>query len=248
MKVYAPEGIDCTVRLDFVIESPAGKAYLLPDGIEIDYILSDPTGAVVSAGKIPVTANATGIDFTIPGADLVKTGEFSFRRLLYYWTTNSIPYRKVQIVHVITPVPALIVSEDSIRNTLGIVSFELPDFDIDIYVGYLNFKRSYPDIAVDTILTSGTIQSLYLNNAMEVFIALNLLPALRLKVHQQIVTGVEQFKRFDIDWDKLKEELSSLLNANITQLLGTTADTRTYITRSDQPDPFNPRATDVPPA
>lgn len=134
------------------------------------------------------------------------------------------------------------VSDEGVRNKLGVAAHELPSENIDLVAAYAELKVLLPTL--DVAATAGDRTTILASNAIEAQAALDKLPSLQFRAARSETSGSDQFSRFDkIDWAWLASELRlhiyRLREALDEAFDNTGGDALTFTTAPRTVDPFS---------
>lgn len=194
-----------------------------PFAHELDFSTGLPTGAVVYSvlgnDNQPI-AGFTSVSVT-PPADafsmmLLVPGEintcnkplFEVRTLTWsYLTTSGLVTGRVRYrVERLIPFP---VSEQGVRDKLGLEPTELEDSAIDLLMAYGSLSAKYDLTQYEN---GGNYNALIVVNAIEAQAALSALPSLQLAIAKAEDSGTNKYQRFStIDWGMLADSLNSYI-------------------------------------
>lgn len=185
------------------------------------YATAVPMGPVVASlyghgGELLTTVTSevktpsTQVTFTVPAAFHVLSGDrlFERRRLdtTVYLVYPDFPYH---------------VTEQEVRDYIGVYDNELPDEAIDLDKAFLLLMQDLGPDRMAQLLTGTSWDELNLNEALMLRAVLDIGPSLILRVAQMEADGVLQHRRMQID------NLDALLEGaklRYRQLLGSLAD------------------------
>lgn len=172
----------------------------------ISYTLYGNDGTtVLDSGTVTPPAGAVSHLLIVSGDDnTVATDLFESRTLTYNYATATtvvsgrVPYRVVKAL----PFP---VSEEGVRQKLGVADHELDDSAIDLVLAYAELNAEIPLAGYSASGDRGALLALH---AIEALAALHVLPTLQLAAAKMESSGTNEYQRFGlIDWDQLRADL-----------------------------------------
>lgn len=195
----------------------------------VNWWLKDSSGNELAAGSNDVLPDAISTTIEIPAThNELPQGVYSdYRRL--YWSYDGNAGRVQYEVRSELPFG---VSEDGVRNKLGVPEHNLTDAEIDLVSAYYKL----PDLT----FVPTTAQSLAIRHAIEATAALELLPTMPLRIAQKESSGTDQYTRGKIDWDAIEDQLRGYIRAGLLVIDPSTAFTGSALfTLSRIPDRFS---------
>lgn len=182
------------------------------------YTLYNQNGAVVTNGTSPVSIGQLSYVISLTGANNTMTKPlFEQMRLEWEYTTVTQVVAESLIYQIHAPI-GFPVSQDEVRNMLGVNEDELPDSDIDLLGGFLYFRQLVgEDVDLATYQNSGTFTSYKITKAIEASTALMLFPTMQIRLPRKYDSGTSSYERWtNIDWAALQAEISEKLNVGLT--------------------------------
>lgn len=182
----------------------------------IDWKLFAPGGVLLTAGNMPVPADAVSVFLKVDGGfnALVPGMMSSYRDLEYEYDVGG---RIVagQVRYTIEARVPFGVSPDGVRRKLGIDDpSDLPDSDIGLVVAYQSFAR----LVGASVLADATDDNTQVRDAIEARAALALLPTMSVRIAQKEDSGTSSFQRQVIDWEGIGASLQALVVEGVESL------------------------------
>jgi hypothetical protein len=185
-----------------------------PDG-NVAWSVLGPNGVQMDSGSITPDANAVSVN--IPLSTVVNTlgvgSMMSFRDVVWTYSVLGVVINDELRYSVQARVP-LGASPDGVRQLLGVSRVELPDDDIPLVEAYIRFIDIVSQESFDAAIDGG-IADLTLRRAIEASAALAVLPTMPIRVTNQESSGTNSFKRQEIDWAAIGDNLAGLINGAI---------------------------------
>lgn len=183
-----------------------------PDG-DISWELLDGRGLTVTNGTVTPAAGALSAVIVIDGADNALGAGLMFepRELQWSYTTGGLS-QTGRFRYRLEAFLPFGVSEDGVRQKLGIESHELEDSAIDLVRAYGWFRDQVSQAKLDA---AADFTALAACDGIEARAALVLLPLLQVKVAQKESSGTDQFQRPNADWTSIQAQLEQFIAIGI---------------------------------
>lgn len=238
--MYRHFGASTYLLLQFLVEAPEGLAFVVPDTESFRYTILGRDNLPLFTSD-PIDVSGTEYLITIPAEYTEKADGtlFETRTVIYTFMTNGRYISRTVLLTLLERLP-ISVTEDTVRNKLGVSASEVPDDMIDLPKRYYQFLNRYATVDVPTLLVASGFEAMQLNEAIAIFAAIETIPALQLKAMMSQQAGVDRVARFPVDFSVLETQLW----AKLDYLMGTVKmiiSPMTPIFYLSKPiDPFNP--------
>ncbi len=205
------------------------KDFEVPDVGSVYYTLFDQAGAPISGQTdvaVTTTASTTKILLSFLAAIFAIDVDrrFEKRTLIVRYAVKSQP-RSIRQSFRVVPYLNHSVSPDTIRAYIGINPHELPDTDVDVFIGYLMIEEVVTQAVLEAKLSSGTTAEVSANNLITYQTVLNVIPSLKLRVAQKETNGAVGFDRLaKLDIDKLEADTRAALADALNTVTGRQVD------------------------
>jgi hypothetical protein len=181
------------------------------------YTLRGNSGSVI-AGDQNIASLSTQAVVEIAGSSNTAADGLSFenRFVDVKFVYNNNTYRTRQSYRVVPFVNMTTVPAD-VRLALGVLDHELADSDIDLYDAYLRVKDRVS--VLTTALAAGNLTTVSANKAIAYMAAMNVLPALMLRVAQSTGDDTQTFERLaKIDLQQLSQDVTDAYEVYVSQI------------------------------
>lgn len=177
---------------------------------DLTYTLYNQDGGVVVTNTLTIPANSVSYVIEITGAQNTLTKPLIEKMRLewsYNTSTEAILDEITYLIHLQIP---FAVTQEGVREMLGVNSEELPDDEIDFLTAYVDFRQQVGD---DTDLSSfenaGNIDSYRITKSIEAAAAMNVLSTLQIRLPRKYDSGTSSYERWNtIDWEGLAAKIS----------------------------------------
>lgn len=221
-----------------------GHEPVIPDSGTVKYTVRDHNGVPIP-GLVDVSY-VTGptthvLNILLPSfANTLAAGKkFERRTITVVYEKATVPY-SVSVNYRVVPFLNHAVTPQSVRNFLGVNATELPDDDIDLSRAYFRASEIIGATQLVTALSSGNMDEVDANLAIEMLAVIDIIPSLRQRVAQQEQNGVKMFSRPAIkDFDALQAEAERRLQSALGGLaINLEAEPFTLLVTTQDPDPI----------
>lgn len=196
-----------------------------PDG-NIAWELLDGRGLTVTSGEVvPEAGSASEVIALTSAQNTIEDGVLaSPRELRWAYLVNGILHlgRHRYRLEAFLPFG---VSEDGVRNKLGLEAHEVADDAINLVTAYGHFLST---VGADVLGAADGYASLLVCDAIEATAALVLIPSLQVSLAMKQSSGTDQFQRAAIDWDAIRSSLEGYISRAQAVLLPNVNDTADY--------------------
>jgi len=181
---------------------------------DFTYTLYDQDGGVVLTETAPIIPGQLSYIIEIPGGSNSLTKPL-FERMTLEWeydtATEAVADSLTYIIHLEIGFP---VTKEGVRDMLGVNSEELPDDEINLFEGFLQFREL---VGEDTDLAayqdSGDFDSFRITKAIEAATALQVFSTLQIRLPKTYDSGTSSYERWTtINWDALHAEISNKIS------------------------------------
>lgn len=223
MPIYVEADKDYAHTVDYTVNGQ------LVTPASATYTIRDNAGAVVDSLEdqtITIAENATSTVISIPAAANDKTLAYELRYVEVSFVYDGSTYNIVDH-YVIRDDLRFPLTRDQVRAVLGLSSSELPDDSVDIYRAYGLVEDDVGDEAnLTTILTGGTSSLPDLIDAVKYKAASLIVGTIEAHMMQSEQADNTLYRRFEnIDFEKLRKEISGLYSLALNKILGVTTPT-----------------------
>jgi hypothetical protein len=200
---------------------------VIPTNGTVFYTVRGHDGSPISGlVDVPVTTGPTDTiaSITIDAMHNGATRRIEKRFVTYRYVVQGWPLERT-INYRLIPFLNITVTKDQVRSALGgIGQVELRDDEIDIVRAYLQIETSVTADLLSAVLDLGDDAEMQANEAILWQAALNVIPAVKLRVMQKETDGPISFQRGDITklLEQLEADLRSKLLASINLVSGRT--------------------------
>lgn len=191
--------------------------------VEDDFVIPSTASATIRDVQGAVVLQPTALDVSTTSAilqipaDVTSIPPGTQHRTLFVnirFVANGQLHERRHHLYLVPFIP-LTVTEETVRQVLGLPVTDLSDREIRIYPAYFRLLADAP--AIEAALASGMNAALRANRAIAIEAALELVPSLALRVAQKMKSEDQEFSRFNnIDWNaltmSLEGELADLLD------------------------------------
>lgn len=186
-----------------------------PDA-DITWSVLDSDGATLSTGTITPAAEDVSALIPISSADTTLAGGQLQSHIDVVWTYDvSGAVTNGESRFIVEARLGLGISAKGVRTKLGVSSSELPDSEIGLVESYLRFRNFVGETDMDAALDGG-LATIDIRNAVEAASALALLPTMPVRISNSESSGTNEFKRQEVDWMKIHDELETFIVAGYT--------------------------------
>jgi hypothetical protein len=112
---------------------------------------------------------------------------------------------------------------DMVRSLMGLGELEVTDADIDLTAAYFEFRSKIDEAEMDALMLLTGSGPLKVSQAIAAECGLGLLAGLQLKLAIRESSGTNEFERQKIDWQALREALSSVVQTGLAAIQPTSA-------------------------
>lgn len=189
---------------------------------DLTYTLRNQDGDVVLTETAPIISGQMSYLIEIPAGSNSLTQPL-FERMILDWeyTTADEAVSDLLIYTIHTPID-FAVSEQGVRDLLGVDEEELESKDIDLFEGYLNFRELIGRDADLSIYEGvGDFDSYKIAKSIEAATALNIFPTLQIRLPKKYDSGTSSYERWNsIDWEVLQGKIESKLYDGVEVVTG----------------------------
>lgn len=184
----------------------------------LDYTLYNSTGQAIVTASVAIASGRVSYLIDIPAEhNSVTPGNlFESRKLEWEYVTNSDVVSDSISYHIRPPIN-FPVSDDGVRNLLGVDSDELSDKDIDLFSGYIYFRELIGENAdLGIYENAGDMNAYRIARAIEAATALQIFPTLQIRLPRKYDSGTSAYERWNtINWQGLQAELGAILTRGL---------------------------------
>lgn len=225
---------------------PYSRLVTFDDGAPVgavSWVLRGVDGATIATGEVTPPAGAVSTVLIIPAEHntvqetdpLRVTRDLSWSYLAEGQIRSG---RERYFVEGSVPFP---VSETGVRDLLGAPAHNLPDREIDLISAYWSLRSTVGEQELFAFEGLDGEDATVIARAIEAKAALELLPTMPLRIAEQESSGTESFRRHEMDWEKLEEQLLATVSVAVTRIRGEEPfASGTIFTLSNPVDRFNP--------
>jgi hypothetical protein len=152
-----------------------------------------PVGAVSFLIEVPAQHNTLGTGIFLTSRDLL-------------WSAPSLVG---EIRYAVEARPPFGVSAQGVRSKLGVSPSELPDSEISLIKGFIQFQGELP--LVDLTTLSDQAARLAVKDAIEALSALAVIHTMTVRVAASEDSGTNAFRRQNTDWQNVAEHLDGIV-------------------------------------
>lgn len=188
--------------VSFLIDFSSG----FPDG-GIAWTLRGETGATITTGTITPTPLSLSTVLAIGSVNNTLSGSVltGYRDVDWTYTVGGTVING-RVRYSIEARLRFGVSEDGVRSKLGVDNVELPDSEISLAQGYMDFQSVFPSTDLDLISSPNS----RIKDAIEALTALRLLPTMQIRIALKESSGTSQFQRQAVNWSAVAASLYEL--------------------------------------
>lgn len=185
---------------------------------DFTYTLYNQNGTVVVTNTVPIVLGQLSYVIALTGTNNTMTKPLFEQMRLEWEYATAIEIIADSLVYQIHAPIGFPVSQDEVRNMLGVNEDELPDSDIDLLGGFLYFRELVgEDVNITAFQNAGTFSTYKVTKAIEAATALMLFPTMQIRLPRKYDSGTSSYERWtSIDWDALRAEISEKLNVGLT--------------------------------
>lgn len=199
-----------------------GEPFLADDG-SVTWSLRDHTGALVAGmTNVPLTSGGeTTLLINVPASanEIAPGRQFEKRSISVKGLTDGQPFL-AGTQYRITPWLNHSVTPSQIWAFIGTDAGELPEADIDITGAYIALSELVGETQLVEALNSGTKLEQQANDAIKGLAVLRVLPGVRQRLLKRAEDGTLKAERFAIDFNKLAEDATALVNLAVREVGG----------------------------
>jgi hypothetical protein len=192
---------------------------------DLTYTLTRSDGSTVLTETVPIASGQVSYLIEIPaGSNSLTAPLFEELTLEWDYTTadSAVDESLSYIIHAAIGFP---VTKQGVRDMLGVDKDELPDDEINLFEGYMNF-RNY--VGEDTDLTvyedTGSFDAYKIKKAIEATTALLVFNTIQIRLPKKYDSGTSSYERWNtVDWDAMRATLEGYV-ADAYTLVDPTAD------------------------
>lgn len=180
---------------------------------DLTYTLYDQDGDTVLTDTVSISSGQLSYTITIPGVNNTLSKPL-FETMTLEWeydtATEAISENISYVIHDPIGFP---VTKDGVRAMLGVTDEEVPDKDISLFEGYINFLNLIGnDTDLSSYKTSGDYDSYQITKAIEASAALLIFPSIQIRLPKIYDSGTSSYERWTtINWEALLNELTEKL-------------------------------------
>lgn len=184
---------------------------------DFTYTLYNGAGDTVLTDTVPVAVGQLSYLIEIPAVNNVLTNPL-FEQFTLEWSyttaSEAIDGEVKYTLHAAINFP---VSEDGVRNLLGVTAEEVPSNEINLFEGYLSFLSIVGEATdLSAYEGAGTFDSFQITKAIEAATALLIFPSIQIRLPKIYDSGTSSYERWTtIDWAALHGELNAKLYAGV---------------------------------
>lgn len=222
-----------TATLDLI----EGGEYLVADANSVNWTLRGNDGVVLTSSVAVNPTAVQTITIAIPSANNIKTKTFEYRTLQIEYKVDGVPHQLKHSYRLTDYLP-YIVTNDDVRNYIGVGPDELSDDAIDLDAAYLRIAEDLTSATLNTALSSGTSLSQKANNAILGEAVDTLIPSLMLRVKQRVRSDTAEAARIlNLDFEGLRRAAKFLVVDFVEEALQASQASLPFIVTSGT-DPF----------
>lgn len=188
---------------------------------DLTYTLYNQDGTVILTEVVPIIVGQLSEIIEIPGGSNALSKPL-FEKMTLEWEYDTATEAIIDSVSYIIHLPiGFPVSEEGVRNLLGVDVEELPDEDVELFNGFMSFlKLVGSDVDLTAFIDSGDYDSYQITKAIEAATALALLSSLQIRLPRKYDSGTSSYERWNtIDWEGLAAELYGYLQIGVVIVL-----------------------------
>ena len=187
---------------------------------DLTYTLYNQDGGVVLTETAPILAGDVSYLIEIPAGSNSLSKPMMEKMSLeweYVTATEAVSDSISYVIHAPINFP---VSNEGVRNLLGVDSEELEDNDINLFEGYMAFRQMVgSDVDLTPYETAGDFDTFQITKAIEAATALRIFPTIQLRLPRKYDSGTSSYERWNsIDWAAMSAELTSILYGGLELL------------------------------
>lgn len=179
---------------------------------DLTYTLYNQDGSIALTETAPIIDGQVSYIIEIPaGSNSLTTPLFEQKRLEWEYdtATEAVSDSLTYVLHAPIGFP---VSNEGVRDMLGVDKDELPDEQIDLFQGYMAFRQLVNEADLSTYQNSGDLDSYRISKAIEAATALLVFPSLQVRLPKKYDSGTSSYERWtNIDWDGLNSSITGVL-------------------------------------
>lgn len=189
-----------------------------PDG-DVTWTLLAPDGTELDSGAITPANGAVSVNIPLSAAALTLGNGVWQQALDVLWTYEvSGAVVNGEYRYTVESRLPLGVSASGVRQKLGVSPSDLPDDQISLVGGYLEFVDEVGQAEFDAATGVTAVTDLRVRNGIEALSALSLLPTMAVRVASSESSGTNEFKRQNIKWEEMAGVLYSQVTAAYTAI------------------------------
>jgi hypothetical protein len=194
-----------------------GGEPVVPDAGSLQWELRGQNGAILSP-RTTQACTETSVLVTINASHNAITLPFEKRTVAVYWTINGFPMVN-RVSYRLTAFLNHTITEDDVRNFVGLEADALPDEDVDIIQAYFDCSALLGDATLlPNALINGGDNERAANRAIQAQSVLNLMPSLQARFLAREADGQRQIENLPIDLADLEHRASDQLTRAINQV------------------------------
>lgn len=192
---------------------------------DLTYTLRRNDGTVILTETVPISQGQLSYVIDIPaGSNSLVAPLFEELTLEWDYTTateaidDSISY----LIHADIVFP---VTNKGVRDLLGVTEEELPDSDINLFEGYMAFRKYIGEsIDLTPYEDDGSFDAFKIKKAIEASAALQVFNTLQIRLPKKYDSGTSAYERWNsVDWAAMRAALEAHITAAY-ELVDPTAD------------------------
>jgi hypothetical protein len=194
-----------------------GGEPVVPDGNAVQWELRGQDGSILSPKTTQASPN-TSLLVTVTASHNAITQPFEKRTVGVYWTNSGFPMVN-RVSYRLTAFLNHTITEDDVRNFVGLEADALPDEDIDVVQAYFDCSALLGDASLlPAALIAGGDNERAANRAIQAQTVLNLMPSLQARFLAREADGQRQIENLPIDLADLELRASDQLTRAINQV------------------------------
>jgi hypothetical protein len=184
---------------------------------DLTYTLYNQDGDVVLTETVPIISGQLSYTVEIPAGSNTLSKPL-FEQMTLEWEYDTATEAVIDDFKYTIHLPIVFpVSNQGVRDMLGVNSDELPDEDISLFEGYMYFRElAGEDTDLSVYEDTGDFDSFRITKAIEAATALLVFSTLQVRLPKKYDSGTSSYERWTtIDWASLNGELGAKLSLGL---------------------------------